>query len=204
MTQEQFDFLRISTHAPRTGSDACERRYPIKNNTFQPTLPARGATAKAADVSRASMISTHAPRTGSDSITICGWEFTGISTHAPRTGSDRGTVRNYIICGYFNPRSPHGERRRWRIPPAQPEVHFNPRSPHGERHERRAYCHWALHFNPRSPHGERPCVLPYSLRCLPISTHAPRTGSDTSDSAGTGTSADFNPRSPHGERLLAV
>ena len=35
-----------------------------------------------------------------------------ISIHAPRTGSDRGTVRNNIICRYFNPRSPHGERQR--------------------------------------------------------------------------------------------
>ena len=80
--------------------------------------------------------------------------------------------------GYFNPRSPHGERLA-SIPGLSPSrfisIHaprtgsdafpclaaraysnFNPRSPHGERpvcsEKMRAV---GLHFNPRSPHGER-------------------------------------------------
>ena len=36
----------ISTHAPRTGSDGIERRFFGRVGKFQPTLPARGATAQ--------------------------------------------------------------------------------------------------------------------------------------------------------------
>ena len=34
----------ISTHAPRTGSDVLPLPVPAAEETFQPTLPARGAT----------------------------------------------------------------------------------------------------------------------------------------------------------------
>ena len=36
---------------------------------------------------------------------------------------------------------------------------------------------------------------------LPISIHAPRTGSDGPPGRTTALRSDFNPRSPHGERL---
>ena len=57
------------------------------------------------------MISIHAPRTGSDFFPDYGKRLRHISIHAPRTGSDKfnlHTARNIL---YFNPRSPHGERR---------------------------------------------------------------------------------------------
>ena len=38
-----FDFF-ISTHAPRTGSDEIRPPPPTFKKSFQPTLPARGAT----------------------------------------------------------------------------------------------------------------------------------------------------------------
>ena len=102
---------RISTHAPRTGSDAQstaprskgdyfnprsphgERQAIFAANetafTFQPTLPARGATG----------------RDGADAAQR------GISTHAPRTGSDCATGHSQSQRHRnFNPRSPHGER----------------------------------------------------------------------------------------------
>ena len=55
----------------------------------------------------------------------------------------------------FNPRSPHGERRK--SPKMKlPGTNFNPRSPHGERPAAVCcLCRWR-YFNPRSPHGERP------------------------------------------------
>ena len=55
---------------------------------FQPTLPARGATAAAEKAGVTIEISTHAPRTGSD----------------PPARSSQRFPRD------FNPRSPHGER----------------------------------------------------------------------------------------------
>ena len=35
---------KISTHAPRTGSDTAYARQELEEMIFQPTLPARGAT----------------------------------------------------------------------------------------------------------------------------------------------------------------
>ena len=61
--------------------------------TFQSTLPARGATGHLNRVGLRLLISIHAPRTGSD--------------------TSRGTMPLQSPKN-FNPRSPHGERRRGR------------------------------------------------------------------------------------------
>ena len=78
----------ISTHAPRTGSDAA----------FFVGFPAFG-------------ISTHAPRTGSDASPP--ETFAGTGNFNPR--SPHGERRIICACSFvscnFNPRSPHGERR---------------------------------------------------------------------------------------------
>ena len=59
-------FVKISTHAPRTGSDNQSFLDAVRVNGFQPTLPARGATMDYVEYLTAKAISTHAPRTGSD------------------------------------------------------------------------------------------------------------------------------------------
>ena len=41
--------LKISTHAPRTGSDILDQLYQGEAGRFQPTLPARGATEEIKD-----------------------------------------------------------------------------------------------------------------------------------------------------------
>ena len=127
--------IGISIHAPRTGSDQVaeasdrqlshfnprsphgERRYGMMLQTgktyhfnprsphgerlirerkrvvpkeFQSTLPARGATAGC--YPRPDIVAK-------------------ISIHAPRTGSDRRAHARNRRTPYFNPRSPHGERR---------------------------------------------------------------------------------------------
>ena len=56
-------------------------------------------------------------------------------------------------------------------------------------------------FNPRSPHGERLTEYSSLYQTNSISTHAPRTGSDTSMLSKLSDLSYFNPRSPHGERL---
>ena len=58
---------------------------------FQSTLPARGATKARAQRWNRLVISIHAPRTGSDAI---------------------DPLTNVAISCDFNPRSPHGERRK--------------------------------------------------------------------------------------------
>ena len=82
----------ISIHAPRTGSDQLPLFLLAARRVFQSTLPARGATRLACRRFLDELISIHAPRTGSDT--------------APATASG--------WTAYFNPRSPHGERR---LPP---------------------------------------------------------------------------------------
>ena len=79
---------------------------------------------------------------------------------------------------YFNPRSPHGERRgsQWGQPPWG---RFQSTLPaRGATLIRSAHMYISSHFNPRSPHGERPPPTPAATLPAIISIHAPRTGSD--------------------------
>ena len=123
----------ISIHAPRTGSDAIAAGKTLEKAIFQSTLPARGAT----------------KRRGA------GGNLGSISIHAPRTGSDFITGKRVDADGYFNPRSPHGERpkRRRKSVPAKSFQSTLPA---------------------RGATGEPP---PWAVLDL-ISIHAPRTGSD--------------------------
>ena len=123
-----------------------------------------------------------------------------ISILAPLTGSDKTQPCHQTPYAYFNPRSPHRERRVCRDVYAPLIKYFNPRSPHRERQRCRIWRIMHINFNPRSPHRERPLVLhPFRLpkifqSTLPsqgatfsspsvqasqnISIHAPLTGSD--------------------------
>ena len=67
--------------------------YSSLYQTFQSTLPARGATRVIRPAFYASIISIHAPRTGSDVTTENAPEVADISIHAPRTGSDAFAFR---------------------------------------------------------------------------------------------------------------
>ena len=79
--------------------------------------------------------------------------------------------------------------------------HFNPRSPHGERRRttalRSGMCRISIHA-PRTGSDPEYGILPVSVY---ISIHAPRTGSDAFPCPASRTYSNFNPRSPHGERL---
>ena len=259
----------ISTHAPRTGSDRCltecpagrgyfnprsphgerraKHRAPKQRRLFQPTLPARGATAFSArctarrrrfqptlpargatiDALTAQRIEAFQPtlpaRGATHLYAIGKLRLCIISTHAPRTGSDQGLSSLRQRRLYFNPRSPHGERRPIRYCPSR-RKHFNPRSPHGERHFVTQSIFNALGISTHAPRTGRDLPRVVRRRGRIISTHAPRTGSDSARaphitlifpcqptlpargatlvSAATRlTMTHFNPRSPHGERL---
>ena len=102
-----------------------------------------------------------------------------ISILAPLTGSDKTQPCPQTPYAYFNPRSPHRERRVCRDVYAPLIKYFNPRSPHRERQRCRIWRIMHINFNPRSPHRERPS----SRFTLSIMRY-------------------FNPRSPHRERRL--
>ena len=127
-----------------------------------------------------------------------------------------------VVCSLFQPTLPARGATSpiWSHGSSPP--HFNPRSPHGERLRLVTVQHSSGDFNPRSPHGERPKIslierisrrfqptLPARgatrprknpPKQRPISTHAPRTGSDEGASRAARRRRYFNPRSPHGER----
>ena len=80
---------------------------------------------------------------------------------------------------YFNPRSPHGERRGVSIGSLAMQlisIHA-PRT--GSDGNTSAESGVIPNFNPRSPHGERRVLLAHETQEEAISIHAPRTGSDT-------------------------
>ncbi len=124
---------RISIHAPRTGSDP-GRTAPTKMQShfnprsphgerpkggegrgkackFQSTLPARGATRLTRAGSGTGRFQSTLPARGATCLQSAIERDVSISIHAPRTGSD--AERWPLLSGlqYFNPRSPHGERR---------------------------------------------------------------------------------------------
>ena len=239
----------ISIHAPRTGSDARGRiwhsapltfqstlpargatRAPsaqTRTEAFQSTLPARGATEKRRKKTMTAAISIHAPRTGSDvHLPLLASPAGDISIHAPRTGSDAQRVTARCGTPYFNPRSPHGERRAAGQSRPLGRENFNPRSPHGERRYRDATRTDKRQFQSTLPARGATTNEAAERRNAAISIHAPRTGSDPtpglsdvakgrisihaprtgSDRASRRASArqrNFNPRSPHGERRLS-
>ena len=128
-----------------------------------------------------------------------------ISTHAPRTGSDRpASGMNVGGVSNFNPRSPHGERRR--------QLHGCGQSPRISTHAPRtgSDMFWAsptsrpAEFQPTLPARGATTIRAEDHQKQAISTHAPRTGSDYTRYALSFPPFDFNPRSPHGERRQIV
>ena len=100
----------ISIHAPRTGSDGDEL-----------------------DMERCDTISIHAPRTGSDVWKRMQWRSVSISIHAPRTGSDAGQPRQNGETKVFQSTLPARGATSFPSINSAVEIYFNPRSPHGER-----------------------------------------------------------------------
>ena len=102
--------------------------------SFQSTLPARGATRRKLHLDKRLGISIHAPRTGSDSMSF--WLVPMMlifQSTLPARGATRHEKAGNCPPNYFNPRSPHGERPACRTRTAPAQCYFNPRSPHGER-----------------------------------------------------------------------
>ena len=126
---------RISIHAPRTGSDLPMRKKAHQHLIFQSTLPARGATFAA-------------PFVG---LRVCGFQST-----LPARGATASALLMALAQKYFNPRSPHGERRL-------------------THRLRRVVLTISIHA-PRT--GSDSSASAHTRSGDSISIHAPRTGSD--------------------------
>ena len=172
-------FQIFQSTLPARGATVLEQTREIKVTAFQSTLPARGATCRALDVYG---------RRGA------------ISIHAPRTGSDMRREIARLSDEDFNPRSPHGERRRRCFNRPGKSI-FQSTLPARGATLASAWRNRQCNFNPRSPHGERQSLSLIQPSTWHISIHAPRTGSDSNAQEVLHVHNHFNPRSPHGERL---
>ena len=148
---------------------------------------------------------------------------TCISIHAPRTGSDPTLSFRPRHGGYFNPRSPHGERpppllksliRVWSFQSTLPARGATADGIPVRTHDLLISIHAPRTGSDRISAAEAAIELFQST--LPargatwddiseaysayISIHAPRTGSDSTLTVQMPLSSYFNPRSPHGER----
>ena len=146
----------ISIHAPRMGSD------PVQ--IFLVEIRKR--------------ISIHAPRMGSDQSRFSSWKFVkGFQSTLPAWGATRGTVRNNLLCGYFNPRSPHGERRSWCYFILCNEPFQSTLPAWGATWISNQHGCWLV-ISIHAPRMGSDSCLSRIFRATRISIHAPRMGSD--------------------------
>ena len=145
---------------------------------FQPTLPARGATPEYSILPVSVYISTHAPRTGSDLAEFVSGLREEISTHAPRTGSD-GAFQVSDALSMISTHAPRTGSDMFTIPFIALTSDFNPRSPHGERQQGRRHHDGPAEFQPTLPARGATERSKDIMDSAFISTHAPRTGSDS-------------------------
>ena len=169
----------ISIHAPRTGSDGISRARRCAILPFQSTLPARGATGSCIELFDAREISIHAPRTGSDDAHRLHRLLDGISIHAPRTGSDQPSCRPRRSWHSISIHAPRTGSDKWTAFMSPPRGYFNPRSPHGERPVGESVTFTVTQFQSTLPARGATGRDPLVQAELAISIHAPRTGSDT-------------------------
>ena len=154
----------------------------LANNNFNPRSPHGERPERSPLIFSSRTISIHAPRTGSDQLHSTRTPpRRDISIHAPRTGSDRVRPGGTEEQKYFNPRSPHGERR----------------NPTGSGISER-------HFNPRSPHGERPALTAAVSSGEKFQSTLPARGATLRADGSKSGYTHFNPRSPHGERQVIL
>ena len=194
----------ISTHAPRTGSDRFGCTFHSYFKAFQPTLPARGATWLSRQGNRREDISTHAPRTGSDKFPRgpwCGAEI--FQPTLPARGATSGTVYSDCKGVYFNPRSPHGERRCR----CKNVLRRNFISTHAPRTGsdvaiRASMANLDL-FQPTLPARGATFSEEEAAAYIIFQPTLPARGATRTGCAGVCDAGHFNPRSPHGERLAS-
>ena len=168
----------ISTHAPRTGSDARRRPREIAVDKFQPTLPARGATITTAVRATPAIFQPTLPARGATGASGFPKRHSVFQPTLPARGATGRSSRDRPRFPYFNPRSPHGERRRWKRQ-RKMNVYFNPRSPHGERHVASASGLVLKVISTHAPRTGSDCQHPINALCAEsITTHAPRRGCD--------------------------
>ena len=169
--------LRISIHAPRTGSDVDVQLLIQVRNYFNPRSPHGERLTRRRACTDAPLFQSTLPARGATYLRGSPALPAPISIHAPRTGSDQRAGRCRMRRSHFNPRSPHGERR-YSFARRDTQRDFNPRSPHGERQELQRFVEPLLQFQSTLPARGATIHTVGVGAFFAISIHAPRTGSD--------------------------
>ena len=130
---DSFSRRSFQSTLPVGGATGCPVRMPARPKNFNPRSPwgerlGSGWTAAANGAFQSTL-----PVGGATGD----WRRPGgilrISIHAPRGGSDPDGEMTHAKNGYFNPRSPWGERLAFSSDRPLTVHNFNPRSPWGER-----------------------------------------------------------------------
>ena len=169
--------LRISIHAPRTGSDALSAVFSGVSENFNPRSPHGERRQRVDCYKNGFQISIHAPRTGSDGIATRQMLPRRISIHAPRTGSD-GVDLQKISTGKMisihAPRTGSDVQSRHSALAGAISIHAPRTGSDINEVERPRIGGISIHA-PRTGSDMMYQRLRHSAR---ISIHAPRTGSD--------------------------
>ena len=104
-----------------------------------------------------------------------------------------------MALAYFNPRSPHGERRLPLRTVRQP-ARFQSTLPARGATRRFGSCRRRYRISIHAPRTGSDQEATQTVTEAAISIHAPRTGSDNAGTQEAIRQQNFNPRSPHGER----
>ena len=176
----QHHFRRkISTHAPRTGSDDRVHLLANAKHRFQPTLPARGATNYKQFETVNIQFQPTLPARGATDHFRRRPHPRRISTHAPRTGSDYADAILQNICRIFQPTLPARgatilSNKKEAMTIFQPTLPARGATQCGVFAQKRI-CLFQPTLPARGATDEWGCIPGF---IVPISTHAPRTGSD--------------------------
>ena len=202
--QARSDPFLISIHAPRAGSDEHSRTARMKKRDFNPRSPCGERPQKSYRRSHLIRFQSTLPVRGATEIVDKAYRMMEISIHAPRAGSDHISGCRVRPDGYFNPRSPCGERRLPGMFPKSPR-YFNPRSPCGERRQLVFITVSLKTFQSTLPvRGATSWHGWYKLPIFRFQSTLPVRGATCFCHSQRCRNRDFNPRSPCGERPAAT
>ena len=173
---------QISIHAPRMGSDQQEAEKAAASQNFNPRSPHGERQAVPGASLEEKQFQSTLPAWGATKLHVLLHGAIQFQSTLPAWGATAESGNSITYKSYFNPRSPHGERRigrRYR----QAYRNFNPRSPHGERPNIFPTSIPSIIFQSTLPAWGATCISGGRHMINVISIHAPRMGSDPSCTA---------------------
>ena len=189
----------ISIHAPRGGSDFYDIIHAVFDIYFNPRSPWGERQVSDGFCNEEKIFQSTLPVGGATEGACYHQSARNISIHAPRGGSDRRQAKDWNLLGYFNPRSPWGERPQYLIF-AKTIRKISLHAPRGGSDPQTRSERLLIDISIHAPRGGSDWLVFSFDIAEGISIHAPRGGSDSSVESIPPQFFNFNPRSPWGER----